>query len=93
MVVASACTTSSGGQVDVDLDGSQLGCHVLQHLGGAPRARPDLQHVVAEIQIGEGPRQDVLLDRLGPLVAATQLQMQLVHAASLHRGSGNIGVA
>ncbi len=56
------------GERAIDLDRSQVGHVTAKPLGGAARARADLERVVAEVNVLQNPGQHVFLDSESPAV-------------------------
>ena len=68
-------------QSAVDLDSSQARHPLTQHLRRCSEAWPDLDDVVAEIDVGEYPRHDQIAHGGAPLLARASVVMFAIHTA------------
>src|SRR5207248_8359265 len=76
-------------QIVVELECSHARSSAAEEVGAESRTRADLEHVVAQVSGLENPRKQVGLQHLRPVGAGQELQMEVVHAASLADCVGN----
>jgi hypothetical protein len=80
---ARQASSQRGGQLLIQLDRHQSWDAVPQGIGDQTRAGAHLEHLVAELAAVDHPRQQHVLDDLGPLGARTELQVLRVHPESV----------
>jgi hypothetical protein len=86
---ARQASSQRDGQLPVQLDRHQSWDTLPKGIGDQTRAGTHFQHLVAERAAVQHPRQQHVLDHLGPLGAGTELQVLLVHSLSvIHQEAG-----